>query len=166
MTAILIILVIIGLIYLSHVIQKKQIDKQNQMNADRQTIPVRTDLPIANNSVVEDDDLDLFFELEVFGVTYDNEDGTSRQQILSKCEEDEDIELKRAPMKKYPNAIQVWTKHGCIGYISENDNKKLAKYMDSHGEVYNAGVSDLYKNKKGIYNCYITFDVHVKKHRR
>jgi hypothetical protein len=53
-------------------------------------------------------------------------------------------------MKKYPNAIQVWTKHGCIGYISENDNKKLAKYMDSHGEVYNAGVSDLYKNKKGI----------------
>jgi hypothetical protein len=136
------------------------------MNEEQKKISVQTVVPITNNSVVEDDDLDLFFDLEVVGVTYDNDDGTSRQEILSKCTEDDDIELKRAPMKKYPNAIQVWTKHGCIGYISENDNKKLAKYMDANGEVYNASVSDLYKNKKGIYNCHITFDLHVKKHRR
>jgi hypothetical protein len=166
MLFIIVILIIIGLIYLSHVIQKKQIEKRNQMNEEQKKISVQTVVPITNNSVVEDDDLDLFFDLEVVGVTYDNDDGTSRQEILSKCTEDDDIELKRAPMKKYPNAIQVWTKHGCIGYISENDNKKLAKYMDANGEVYNASVSDLYKNKKGIYNCHITFDLHVKKHRR
>ena len=166
MLFIIVILIIIGLIYLSHVIQKKQIEKRNQMNEEQKKISVQTVVPITNNSVFEDDDLDLFFDLEVVGVTYDNDDGTSRQEILSKCTEDDDIELKRAPMKKYPNAIQVWTKHGCIGYISENDNKKLAKYMDANGEVYNASVSDLYKNKKGIYNCHITFDLHVKKHRR
>jgi hypothetical protein len=166
MTAIIVILIIIGLIYLSHVIQKKQIEKRNQLNEEQKKTSVQTAVPIINNNVVEDNDLDLFFDLEVVGVTYDNDDGTSRQEILSKCEEDEDIELKRAPMKKYPNAIQVWTKHGCIGYISEKDNRQLAKYMDANAEVYNAGVSDLYKNKKGIYNCHITFDVLVKKHRR
>lgn len=165
MTVVIVIVVIIGLLYLSHVIQKKQIEKKKQMNIQQNTIHMQMDRPITNNNVVEDDDLDLNFELEVVGVTYDNEDGTSRQEILAKCQEDDDIELKRAPMEKYPNAIQVWTKHGCIGYISEKDNKKLAKYMDANAEIYHAGISDLYQNKKGIYNCYITFDVLVKKHR-
>lgn len=165
MTAVIIIVVIIGLIYLSHVIQKKQIEKRNQTNTQDKTYVADVDKNISRKDVVNDDDLDLDFELEVVGVTYENEDGTSRQEILAKCEVDDDIELKRAPMQKYPNAIQVWTKNGCIGYISENDNKKLAKYMDNGAEIYHAGIMDLYQNKKGVYNCMIMFNVLVRKNR-
>jgi hypothetical protein len=94
----------------------------------------------------------------VVGLKYENDDGINRQDILINCKEDQEVFLKRNPIENYPNAIQVFVQNGCIGYISEYDNKRLAKYMDKDGKIYDAHISRMYINTKNIVaTCEITF---------
>lgn len=96
--------------------------------------------------------------LRVVGLKYDNEDGTNRQEILKCCTVGDSIELKREPIQKYPNAIKVLFDGECIGYISEDDNKRLAKYMDRGGQIFDAQISYLYLNSKNVVStCEIIF---------
>lgn len=60
-----------------------------------------------NNLVVERD-----FHTKVVGVTFNNDDGTSRQAIIASCKPGEDIILKPVPTKEYPDAIGVFNKKG------------------------------------------------------
>lgn len=60
-----------------------------------------------NKLVVERD-----FHTKVVGVTFNNDDGTSRQAIIESCKPGEDIILKPVPTKEYPDAIGVFNKRG------------------------------------------------------
>lgn len=60
-----------------------------------------------NKLVVERD-----FHTKVVGVTFNNDDGTSRQAIIESCKPGEDIILKPVPTKEYPDAIGVFNKKG------------------------------------------------------
>ena len=66
------------------------------------------------------------FNTKVVGVTFGNDDGTSRQGIIKKCKAGEDIILKPIPTEEYPDAIGVFNKRGeQLGHL----NAELAAEM-------------------------------------
>ena len=65
-------------------------------------------------TVIED------FHTKVVGVTFNNDDGTSRQSIIKSCKAGEDIIFKPVPTKEYPDAIGVFNKKGQqLGHLSQ-----------------------------------------------
>lgn len=59
------------------------------------------------------------FHTKVVGVTFNNDDGTSRQSIIMNCEAGEYIIFKLMPTAEYPDAIGVFNKRGQqLGYLS------------------------------------------------
>lgn len=70
--------------------------------------------------------------LKVVGVTFGNEDGTSRQEIISNMTKNAPIILKREPDNKFDtNAIAVYSIDGQVGYIGREYAKILAPLIDS-----------------------------------
>lgn len=59
------------------------------------------------------------FNTKVVGVTFGNDDGSSRQAIIKSCKEGEKITLKPVPTAEYPDAIGVFNKHGKqLGHVN------------------------------------------------
>lgn len=59
------------------------------------------------------------FNTKIVGVTFGNDDGSSRQAIIKKSKEGEDIILKPVPTDEYPDAIGVFNKRGeQLGHIN------------------------------------------------
>lgn len=52
------------------------------------------------------------FNTKVVGVTFGNDDGSSRQAIIKNCKAGEDIIFKPVPTAEYPDAIGVFNKRG------------------------------------------------------
>lgn len=68
------------------------------------------------------------FNSKVVGVTFGNDDGTSRQEIIKSCNPGDDLILKPVPTTEYPDAIGVFTKSGKqLGHI----NAELAAELKS-----------------------------------
>lgn len=63
---------------------------------------------------------------KVVGVTFGNNDGSSRQDIVKSCKPGDDIILKPVPTKEYPNAIGVFNKRGQqLGHIGADPADEL-----------------------------------------
>lgn len=59
------------------------------------------------------------FNTKVVGVTFGNDDGSSRQAIIKSCKEGEKITLKPVPTAEYPDAIGVFNKRGKqLGHVN------------------------------------------------
>lgn len=70
-------------------------------------------------------------ELKVVGVTFKNDDGSSRKDLILAMTDQSPVMLEREPNNKYdPNAIKVLTDGGQIGYIGKDYSAILAEYMD------------------------------------
>lgn len=79
-------------------------------------------------------------ELKVVGVTFKNDDGSSRKDLIFNMCDQSPIMLEREPNNKYdPNAIKVITDGGQIGYIGKDYSAILAEYMDA-GRQFTAKV--------------------------
>ena len=52
------------------------------------------------------------FNTKVVGVTFGNDDGTSRQEIIKACKPGDDIIFKPVPTAEYPDAIGVFNAKG------------------------------------------------------
>lgn len=82
-------------------------------NRNKQPVAVPSTAPAnaihidTNKLVVERD-----FHTKVVGVTFNNDDGTSRQAIIERCKPGEDIVIKPVPTKEYPDAIGVFNNRG------------------------------------------------------
>lgn len=61
------------------------------------------------------------FYTKVVGVTFKNNDGTSRQKYIKECKSGDGIVLKPLPTLEYPNAIGVFTEKGGkqLGYLKD-----------------------------------------------
>ena len=83
------------------------------------------------------------FYSKVVGVTFGNEDGTSRQEIIRSCKEGDDLILKPVPTKEYPEAIGVFTNSGKqLGHITAELARELKdKYSSNLMKVTVAGVT-------------------------
>jgi hypothetical protein len=96
---------------------------------------------------------------KIFGVTKNNEDGSSRQKIIATIEKGMDLELIREPDNSYdPNAIAVFVKGyslltgyklAKIGYTSSELAGELSDLMDM-GEKYSCKVTDVTGGKDGL----------------
>lgn len=70
-------------------------------------------------------------QLKVVGITFKNEDGTNRQDIIKSLSNDAIIILKREPHNQYDkNAIAVFSLNGQIGYIGKDYASAMANLMD------------------------------------
>jgi len=82
-------------------------------------------------------------ELKVVGVTFDNENGTSRQEILRSMSKNSPIVLKREPFNRYDsNAVAVLYVDQQVGYIGKEYAKIMAPMMDK-GTQFTAKISKL-----------------------
>ena len=93
------------------------------------------------------------FHTKVVGVTFDNDNGTSRQEIIKNCRVGEDIILKPVPTKEYPDAIGVFNTRGQqLGYISAELAKEIkTQYPTNPMKVVIAGLTGGEENKN--YGC-------------
>ncbi len=76
------------------------------------------------------------FSVSVVGVTYSNEDGTSRQELLSRCQRGEGVLLRREPHNPHNRwAVAVHKETGeQIGYVPAGD-RRLAEHIERGGEI-------------------------------
>lgn len=91
--------------------------------------------------------------LKVVGVTFANDDGTNRQQIIGAMTKDAPVMLKREPHNLHDtNAIAVSSIDGQVGYIGKDYAKILAPLMDA-GARFKARVSEVstYKNTNYLH---------------
>ncbi len=87
---------------------------------------------------------------KITGVTFSNEDGTNRAQIIANLDEDDEIILERDPQNQYDsNAIKVCVnkdgKIQQIGFIEKNLASKLSPKMRRGAKF------DVYIESCGIY---------------
>lgn len=74
-------------------------------------------------------------ELAVWGEEQANTDGSSRQEIITKLREGDEIELIRHPGDSDKNMIAVVSEKGEIGRLTQADAATLAPYIDRGGRV-------------------------------
>lgn len=75
-------------------------------------------------------------ETRVAGVTFENDDGTNRQEILKKCKPGETIVLEHWPMPEDEYAVKVLRENGeQLGYIPREDAEDVADWLNSANTV-------------------------------
>ncbi|MHC1739710.1 MAG: HIRAN domain-containing protein [Anaerolineaceae bacterium] len=94
---------------------------------------------------IQEDSSENGFFSKVAGVSFRNEDGTPRQQIIRNfAREGSELVLIREPINKYDkNAIGVWlpvqtifsTKQYQLGYLESRAAEELAPIIDKGGKV-------------------------------
>lgn len=71
-------------------------------------------------------------ELAVVGESHRNLDGTRRQDIIGKLQEDEPVDLVWEPNNRFDvNAIAVHSRLGVIGYLGRDDAEQLVDFLAS-----------------------------------
>lgn len=85
----------------------------------------------------EEDDwiIKKIFSISLVGVTFRNDDGSSRQEILSYTIDGSDVELRREPDNPYDKwAIAVFNEDNeQMGYLPSSDD--LARFMDKGNRI-------------------------------
>ena len=93
----------------------------------------------------------------VAGVTFKNDDGSSRQYILKKIEQSDDYSDSTAYLEKYTYegrpAISVSTVYGCVGNIRHNDVQTVLPLIEGDylARIYVEHFED--ENDKTIYRA-------------
>lgn len=100
-------------------------------------------------------------DLKVVGVTFTNDDGSSRADKIIEMSQHKDttvIQLEREPQNPYdPNAIKVLADGKQIGYIGKDYSGILAPMMDNEFRRFSARVKDCGEYKNRPY-CEITIN--------
>lgn len=79
------------------------------------------------------------YDTKVVGVSKDNEDGSSRQEIIKReVEEDDKLILQAEPTNPFdPNAVKVLSKFGHqIGYLNKDMAEKVKPALDNETEIH------------------------------
>ena len=84
------------------------------------------------------------YVVRVAGVSHQNDDGSHRQEILSRCKLGELLRLQRQPHHRHDkNAVQVLRQNGeMLGFIPKNEARLMAPEMDN-GRRYVAVLTTL-----------------------
>lgn len=101
-------------------------------------------------------------KLKVVGVTFTNEDSTSRQSIISQLNNNSVVTIRREPTNKFDtNAIAVFTEFGQVGYIGKDYASILAPMMDT-GTQFKASIAETDKYKDNYYLSIIINEIGAK----
>lgn len=92
---------------------------------------------------------------KVAGVSHQNDNGSSRQEILSRCKMTDIFTLKRCPIEEDPNGIILLRDNGeQVGWVTRTVAAELAPYMDK-GTEYNARITALTGGGRYTRGCNI-----------
>lgn len=125
---------------------KKELERRKKMNVGQYNIPglppvtpeVQSPQELGQQEVAKINNVDL----KVVGVTFANEDGSSRRATILEMTTSSPVELVREPSNKYDiNAIKVITGDKQIGYIGKEYASIMAPLMDT-GTQFTAIVND------------------------
>ena len=111
----------------------------------------------ADNQAHENEPEQPVYMFAVAGVTFKNEDGSSRQYILKKIEQSDDYSDSTAYLEKYTfegrPAISVSTVYGCVGNIRHNDVNTVLQLIEGDyiARIYAEHFED--ENDKTIYRA-------------
>lgn len=98
--------------------------------------------------------------IKIAGVTHNNADGTSRQEILSRMKQWETIDLVREPANEYDkNAVALFGGMGQVGYVPTQRAVQIAAMLD-HGAKALAKLSGLYGGA-GEKSWGASVDIHI-----
>ncbi|WP_408956191.1 HIRAN domain-containing protein [Natroniella sp. ANB-PHB2] len=76
------------------------------------------------------------YNTKVTGVTYENEDGTNRQEILKKCSEGESLKLEHHSSPYDLHAVKIMRSTGeQLGWATKNIAQKIAPYLNGGSEL-------------------------------
>jgi len=76
------------------------------------------------------------FHTAIAGVTHDNDDGSSRQEILRKCTIGERLILEHFPLTDHPNAVKILKTNGeMLGWIRSYVAEGIVEFLNSGGTV-------------------------------
>ena len=91
---------------------------------------------------IDSSGMDQTFKVKVVGVTYTNDDGINRQQILAKCKKGERINLRREYNNTHDQyAISVHRMNGeKLGYLKSDI--RLAMHIDRNG-IIESGIVEI-----------------------
>lgn len=126
--------------------------------AGQQATPRATGAPATGSRIAET------IRTKVVGVTYQNDDGESRQDILSRMTGDEEIEVEKTTYNGEPAAYVKWG-NKILGYLSAELAKDLAaKYPNAR---YTAEILEI-SGGGGVqtFGCNIELDVIVEEQQR
>ena len=92
---------------------------------------------------------------KVAGVSHPNDDGSSRQEILSRCKMVDIFALKRHPIEQDQNGIVLLRDTGeQVGWVTRVVAQELAPYMDK-GAEYHARITALTGGGRYTRGCNI-----------
>lgn len=101
------------------------------------------------------------FSTKVVGVTYNNDDGTSRQENLSCCLRGEPVGFHWHQFNGKP-ACAVISDHGQIGYLRENLAIDLDRNYGSDEYYMSGQITDITGGVDGMYyGCNITLSIYA-----
>lgn len=120
--------------------------------AGQQATPRATGAPAAGSRIAET------IRTKVVGVTFQNDDGESRQDILSRMTGDEEIEIEKTTYNGEPAAYVKWD-NKILGYLSAELAKDLAaRYPNAR---YTAEILEISGGGVQTFGCNIELDVVV-----
>lgn len=88
------------------------------------------------------------FHSKVAGATYENEDGSGRQEILQKCQEGEELILKPSPNEYDDNAVKALRENGeQLGWLKRDIAEEMFNWLtqkdDDHIYDYKCEIKNL-----------------------
>ena len=120
--------------------------------AGQQATPRAMGAPAAGSRIAET------IRTKVVGVTYQNDDGESRQDILSRMTGDEEIEIEKTTYNGEPAVYVKWG-NKILGYLSAELAKDLAaRYPNAR---YTAEILEISGGGVQTFGCNIELDVIV-----
>lgn len=114
--------------------KKKQAEEEKPVMTDEELEKAYAEL---DESDFEDDDIDPrpwshVYHLKPSGVTFQNPDGTSRQEIIKSLHIGDGLTLIREPENQYDkNAVAVYAGPRMVGYIGKESAPGIARKMDA-----------------------------------
>jgi hypothetical protein len=101
------------------------------------------------------------FYQQVHGIYHRNDDGSSRQTVISKCVPGEELNLVPEPDNPHdPNAVKVCRMNGeKLGYLS---SEFASRYLNetAMGWTYRVTVEEIFAaDRRGTHGCKIRFGV-------
>lgn len=93
----------------------------------------------------EDNDKYRQFQVRIAGITFTNDDGSSRSKIASKCRYKQRLVLVREPDNPHDeNAVKVMSEDGKqLGYLNSRDSKDVQAILK--------GTSPLYRKVEAVF---------------
>jgi len=146
MTIVILLLIIFGVLYYRKV---KRI-------TDSVAINTSASLPVLNTTECLTNECNFF----VAGMSYNNDDGTSRQSAIKQCAKNQNVILKHTPTPKFPYAVAVFANNKQLGYVTAELAEEISSYLNK-GLPISAYIEEIRKpnSEYNFYGCKVKFKV-------